>query len=118
VFFDLKLMDPAAHRHYTGCDNDVILRNLRLLEDSGKPFVIRVPLVPGVTDTDENVEAIAQIVRGLSGLLHVELLPYNRAAGSKYQYAGMQFQPDFDETRPPRINTMPFRQAGVEARVQ
>ena len=58
VFFDLKLIERAAHQHYTGQDNDLILNNLQILSASGKPFVIRVPLVPGVTDTDENLSAI------------------------------------------------------------
>ena len=59
VYFDLKLIDRYQHLRYTGCDNDLILRNLRIMSDSGKPFVIRVPLVPGVTDTAENLAAIA-----------------------------------------------------------
>ncbi len=117
VFFDLKLIDRQAHRHYTGCDNDQILANLRILSASGKPFVIRVPLVPGVTDTDENLKGIAQTVGGLPGLVRVDLLPYNKAAGSKYRYAGMVFQPDYDETRQLNINTALFEQAGVEVKV-
>ena len=60
VFFDLKLIDRAAHQHYTGQSNDLILNNLKILSASGKPFVIRVPLVPGVTDTDENLASIAR----------------------------------------------------------
>ena len=114
VFFDLKLVDRVAHQHYTGCDNNLILNNLQILSASGKPFVIRVPLVPGVTDTDENLASIAQILRGLPGLVRVDLLPYNKAAGSKYQYAGMEFKPDYDETRPVNINTMLFEQSGVK----
>ncbi len=113
VYFDLKLMDRAAHRHYTRRDNAQILHNLQILSASGKPFVIRVPLVPGVTDTDENLTAIARTVRGLPGLLRVDLLPYNRAAGSKYQFAGMEFKPDYDETRPLNINTALFDRFGV-----
>jgi pyruvate formate lyase activating enzyme len=114
VFFDLKLVDRAAHQHYTGQSNDLILNNLKILSASGKPFVIRVPLVPGVTDTDENLASIAQTVCGLPGLMRVDLLPYNKAAGSKYQYAGMEFKPDYDETRPLNINTMFFEQSGVK----
>ena len=114
VFFDLKLIDRAAHRHYTGRDNDLILDNLQILSASGKPFVIRVPLVPGVTDTDENLASVARLVRGLSGMVQVDLLPYNRAAGSKYQFAGMEFKPDYDETRPLNINTRLFEQFGVK----
>ncbi|HTP00903.1 MAG TPA: radical SAM protein [Anaerolineales bacterium] len=117
IFFDLKLMDRAAHLFHTGRDNDLILHNLRLLSASGKPFVIRVPLVPGVTDTDENLRAIAGAVRGLAGMLHVELLPYNRAAGAKYEAAGVEFRPKYDETRPVSINPAPFEQAGVHVRV-
>ncbi len=118
VFFNLKLIDNAAHRHYTGCDNDLVLENLQLLGSSGRPFVIRVPLVPGVTDSDENLAAIAQMVLGLRGLLQVDLLPYNRAAGSKYQFAGMDFRPDYDETRPLNINTMPFDRCGLKVCVR
>ncbi len=114
IFFDLKLIDPAAHRRFTNHGNGLILENLRILSASGKPFVTRVPLVPGVTDTDENLAAIAETVRGLAGLSHVELLPYNRAAGAKYQNAGMEFEPGFDERRPLNINTRPFEEARVK----
>ena len=113
IFFDIKLVDRPAHQHYTGCDNDLILNNLQVLSASGKPFVIRVPLVPGVTDSDENLAAIAQTVSGLSGLIRVDLLPYNQAAGSKYQYAGMEFKPGYDETRPLNINMTLFERSGV-----
>jgi pyruvate formate lyase activating enzyme len=117
VYFDLKLIDSKAHQHYTGCDNALILRNLHLLSEMGKPFVVRVPLVPGVTDTNQNLAGIAQILRGLSGLLHVELLPYNKAAGSKYLYAGMDFKPDYDESGELNLNTALFAQAGIKVAV-
>jgi pyruvate formate lyase activating enzyme len=118
IYFDLKLIDRTAHRHYTGCDNDLILSNLQTLGLARKPFVIRVPLVPGVTDTDENLASIARTVRGLPGLLNVDLLPYNRAAGSKYEYAGMEFNPDYDETRPLNINTTHFERYGIKVCVE
>ena len=117
VFFDLKLIDGTAHRHHTKQDNGLILYNLEVLSASGKPFVVRVPLVPGVTDTNENLTAVARTVRGLPGLLRVELLPYNRAAGAKYEAAGLEFKPGYDETRPLNINTQVFEQAGLQVRV-
>jgi hypothetical protein len=46
----------------------------------------------------------------------VDLLPYNRAAGSKYRYAGMEFKPDYDETRPLNFNTKIFEQAGLKVK--
>ncbi len=117
VFFDLKLIDPDLHRRYTGCGNGPILRNLQVLSTLGVPFVIRVPLVPGVTDTDANLSAIARTVRGLPGLMRVDLLRYNRMAGAKYESVGMKFNPDFDEARELNINTTEFEKMGVPVRV-
>jgi pyruvate formate lyase activating enzyme len=117
VYFDLKLIDRDQHRRYTGCDNDLILRNLEILGDSGKPFVVRVPLVPGVTDTDENLAAIAETIGRLPRLPTVDLLPYNRVAGAKYRAAGMEFKPDYDETQEVNVNTRSFDQTGIEAQV-
>ena len=78
--------------------------------------VVRVPLVPGVTDTDENLAGIAKTIEKLPGLVEVNLLPYNRAAGSKYQYAGMEFIPEYDEERPLNINMEIFKQAGLKVK--
>jgi pyruvate formate lyase activating enzyme len=117
VFFDLKLIDPAAHQRFTAYDNGLILENLETLSGSGVPYVIRVPLVPGVTDTDENLAGIAKTLQGLSGLTRVDLLPYNPAAGAKYPGLGRQFQPDYDERRLLNINTRVFEQMGIEVRV-
>jgi pyruvate formate lyase activating enzyme len=117
VYFDLKLIDPAAHARWTGRDNGPILRNLRLLARIGRPFVARVPLVPGVTDTLENLSAIAATVRGHPTLLRVELLPYNRAAGGKYAACGMTFAPGFDEDQAPNPDLGPFERAGIEVKV-
>jgi pyruvate formate lyase activating enzyme len=116
VFYDLKLIDRQAHLHYTGVDNDLILSNLEVLGASGKPFVIRVPMVPGVTDTDENLAGIASAVKNMPALVEVDLLPYNRAAGAKYRYAGMEFKPDYDETQPLNFNTKIFEQAGLKVK--
>jgi pyruvate formate lyase activating enzyme len=116
VFYDLKLVDRQAHLHYTDVDNDLILANLELLGQSGKPFIIRVPLVPGVTDTDENLTGIAKAIENMPGLVEVDLLPYNRAAGSKYRYTGMEFKPDYDEARPLNFNTQIFEQAGLKVK--
>jgi pyruvate formate lyase activating enzyme len=116
VFYDLKLINRELHLYYTGFDNGLILNNLQLLSESGKPFIIRVPLIPGVTDTDENLTAIVKTVGKLPGLVEVNFLPYNRAAGSKYQYAGMEFKPDYDEKRPLNINTKIFEQAGLKVK--
>jgi len=84
VMIDVKLADREAHKKYTGVYNDKILENLAWLKKSGKSFLIRVPLIPGITDTDENIAAIAKIADGHP----VELLPYNDLAGAKYPSVG------------------------------
>jgi pyruvate formate lyase activating enzyme len=117
VYFDLKLVDAEEHRRYTGQDNRLILENLAWLADAQVPFVIRVPLVPGVTDTPQNLAAIASTVRGMAGLEGVELLPYNPAAGGKYAGLGMEFHPSFDEQQPVNTKLDSFISAGIPAHV-
>ncbi len=85
VILDVKLADPIAHRQYTGVDNAIILANLRTLQASGKPHLIRTPLVPGITDTEENLAAIAELI----GDSEWEKLPFNPLYGAKYEMLGM-----------------------------
>jgi pyruvate formate lyase activating enzyme len=118
VYLDLKLIDPFEHRRWTGQDNRLVLGNLALLGALGRPFVARVPLIPGVTDTPENLAAMARTLAGAPTLERVELLPYNRAAGGKYAALGMTFDPGFDEGQAPRIDTGPFLAAGMEVIVR
>ena len=114
VLFDLKLMDPDVHHHYTGCANDAILRNFDVLTTLSVPYIVRVPLIPGVTDTEANLTAIAHYVRERPGLLHVELLPYNRAGGGKYAPLGMAYHPMFDEALPVKPEIAVFEACGVK----
>ena len=84
VLFDLKVMDDALHRQTTGITNRQILRNARLVSDSPAQMIVRVPLIPGVSDTDENVTAIARFVRELRPGIVVNVLPYHRFGMNKY----------------------------------
>ncbi|OGV67073.1 MAG: hypothetical protein A3K19_01610 [Lentisphaerae bacterium RIFOXYB12_FULL_65_16] len=117
VYYGLKLMEPELHRRFVGGNLEWVLSNLRVLSELGKPFVVRVPLVPGVTDTAANLAAIAEAVAGLSGLERVDLLPYNRAAGGKYRACGREFRPGFDETRPVNADVSVFERLAVPVRV-
>ena len=87
VYMDLKLMDNEAHRAYTGVSNDRILRNAAFLKSSGKPHAFRTPLIPGITDTAENLAAI----RAFVGTDAWECLPYNTLAPAKYASVGRKF---------------------------
>ncbi len=96
IMADMKLFDRDAHIKYTGVPNDVIKQNLRwLIGESGKEYIIRVPLIPGITDTDENLAAIGEFV----GDAPVELLPYNAMAGAKYASVGKNYTLSAEEYR-------------------
>lgn len=86
--FDLKPMDEEEHRRYTGVSNRIIHENLRALVRLGRPVVVRVPLIPGITDTERNIQALAGFLRELRhGIQGVDLLPYHDVA-EKYQRLG------------------------------
>jgi len=78
ILFDLKLMDDTAHQKYTGVSNTTIVENLRWLDHRHREIWIRVPIVPNLTGTDENMEAIAALVSSLKNTNRVHLLPFHR----------------------------------------
>ncbi len=117
VIMDVKMVDDERHRRYTGVSNRLILRNLQTLIAMGRPMRIRVPLIPGVNDTPENMEATAALLQNAPALEKVELLPYNRAAGAKYAGLGMAYRVDFDQDQPPQIITEPFVRRGLRVDV-
>ena len=87
VFMDIKIADSDDHKKYTGVDNCRILENAEWLKNSGKPHTFRTPLIPGITDTDENLAAIKKIV----GESEWEQLPYNELAPVKYKNVGREY---------------------------
>lgn len=107
VMLDIKLASREAHRRYTGVDNRPILENLQRLKQSGKPHLIRVPLIPNITDTEENLREIATVV----GDSPVELLPYNRMAGAKYPSVGKRFTDLITATENREIDLSVFQNA-------
>lgn len=113
VIMDVKIVDPALHKKYTGVDNALILNNLEILKKSGKTFRIRVPLIPTVNDTLENMEATARLLEGSEHLEKVELMRYNKAAGAKYSGVGMTYAPDFPEQQEPCVYREPFEKRGI-----
>lgn len=97
IYFDLKLADSDEHARWVGPENHLIHANLCRLVAAGSPdLLVRIPLVPGVTDTTENLTALARLVTE-AGLERVALLPYNplwlskrraRAGELSYTHAG------------------------------
>jgi pyruvate formate lyase activating enzyme len=91
VLYDIKHMDPDLHKAGTGVSNDLILENARRIRhDLRVPMRIRVPVVPGVNDSEENIKATARFVAeelGVSTPIH--LIPYHRLGSAKYDLLGM-----------------------------
>lgn len=87
VMLDLKLADNELHEKYTGASNAPILKNLDHLRASGKPFIIRTPMIAGITDTEKNLEALSEII----GSDPWQMLPYNSLTPTKYERLGLEY---------------------------
>ncbi|MBQ8882636.1 MAG: glycyl-radical enzyme activating protein [Clostridia bacterium] len=116
VLYDLKIMDSKLHERYCGVDNELILANYKILSKSGVPFITRVPLIPTINDTVENLTATAKFLREC-GVNKIELLPYNKMAGSKYSSILRRYEVDFDETAQPNPRIEIFENYGITVRV-
>jgi pyruvate formate lyase activating enzyme len=93
VLFDVKLGDAKSHRKWTGLSNEAILHNLRIVITSGTPVTIRVPLIPGINDSDLELKKIASIAGdSLRKRGKVELLPYHRFGMGKYQQLDREYE--------------------------
>jgi len=83
--YDLKIMDKEKHLKYTGATNELILDNLKQISKEGHQVVIRIPIVPGITDTTENMDQIWAFISRLKTIREVSLLPYNQLGKEKYK---------------------------------
>ncbi len=114
VLYDLKLMDDAAHRRWTGASNRQILANAARLAPYN--VQVRVPLIPGITDGEANLAAIVAFMKEAS-LRSLALLPYNPAAGAKYEWLGLPYDLDLAPQTPEQLErlTTIARAGGLEA---
>jgi pyruvate formate lyase activating enzyme len=93
VLFDLKAMDTMRHRDLTGKDNALILENARAIAGLGRPMIIRMPLIPGCNDTEQNIHDTARFIKEqLPGVNQAHLLPYEMFGEAKYQKLGWDYQ--------------------------
>ena len=117
VMMDWKVSDPQAHRHYTGVDQAPILRHARMLAEGVTPFILRMPIIPGVNDNRAHFETAASLVEGAKALVRVDILPYQRAAGAKYAMVGREYAPEIDEARTPEYFLDVFESRGIPFQV-
>ncbi len=92
VLFDIKIMDGRAHREYSGIGNELILENAKRIASSGIKMRIRIPVIPGRNDNQQNWEETARFIEGLGDSVQgVDLLPHHPYAGGKYRAFGMDY---------------------------
>jgi pyruvate formate lyase activating enzyme len=83
-YYDLKLMNSEKHLRFTGVKNELILENLKMLAEGGSAITVRVPVLPGVNNDDENFEALSRFLTPL-GIREIDLLPYHELGNQKYR---------------------------------
>ena len=85
IMFDVKIFDSVEHKRWTGVENAELLDNARRLDTLNRPLIARTPLIPGATDSAENIRAIAGFLRNFRNLRCYELLNFNPLGESKYR---------------------------------
>lgn len=116
--FDLKNMDPGLHKKYTGVDNQLILSNADYLLNSGAKLIFRIPVIPGINTSPEELDAMLSFIEERADRMEeIHLLPYHRIAENKYRRLNMEvklqevMEPDEEEMQ---LLKKKFEQTGLE----
>ena len=89
--YDLKLINDSDHRKYTGVSNRIIKENLKFLVMKGVEVVVRFPVVPTITDTNENIASLLEFLSLLKGVEEVDILPFHDVE-EKYRHLGVKYK--------------------------
>ncbi len=117
---DIKHMNSAKHKEYTGVGNELILENAKRIADFGTELTIRTPVIPGFNDTPEEIRAISKFAATLKGVREHHLLPYHRLGQDKYSGLGRSYS--FIGTEPPTKEKMEYllsaaRESGLKCQI-
>lgn len=93
LYADIKHMDNRRHTRWTGAGNELILDNIVKIEQSAFPLeiVVRIPLIPGINDTEKNLLATMEFCMKLTKIKGIELLPYHRLGSDTYHHMGREY---------------------------
>ncbi|MEW6679510.1 MAG: glycyl-radical enzyme activating protein [bacterium] len=86
ILYDIKQIDSRKHKAMTGVPNEIILENVKKISKQNTNLIIRIPLIPGYTDDEKNINGIGEFIKPLS-VKEVNLLPYHRLGKDKYKLA-------------------------------
>jgi pyruvate formate lyase activating enzyme len=90
VLYDIKHINPLIHKQFTGFSNELILENLRKTVKLQKRVVVRVPFIPGVNDSEADLQSLASIILEI-GINTVHLLPFHQFGQSKWEALGKKY---------------------------
>ncbi|MBQ9116761.1 MAG: glycyl-radical enzyme activating protein [Clostridia bacterium] len=88
--YDWKLTNNKLHNEYTGVSNDLILENLKQIDEDGSKIILKCPIIPNVNDTKDHFQGIANISNSLKNILAIEIEPYHSLAKNKYIRLGKE----------------------------
>lgn len=88
---DFKLFDSTAHRSYTGQPNEKIKDNFKYIAQQGGNIIMRIPIIPTINDTKENLEKSAEFAKKIGSIKEVNLLSYHRLGVNKYEQVGRKY---------------------------
>lgn len=91
VLFDIKLIDNDKHTRFTGTSNKVVKQNAEKLSGAGVSLNIRIPLLPGINDTMEEINQMMTFIEGLGSVKQVDILPYHKLGVGKYIMLGKEY---------------------------
>jgi pyruvate formate lyase activating enzyme len=114
LYMDIKHMDTTKHKELTGVSNERILENARNAA-AMVPMIIRIPVIPGLNDSDDNILDTAEFATKLgTNLLRIELLPYHKFGTPTYSRLGMEYK--LTNVEPPHDEQMQRLRHIIESR--
>ncbi|MBR2879862.1 MAG: glycyl-radical enzyme activating protein [Oscillospiraceae bacterium] len=90
-YYDMKILDSDLHKKWTAVGNEIILDNLRYVVQSGIPVVIRIPLIPGINATENDIHDFARTVSEYAPSALVSMLSYHEYGKNKYRMIGQEY---------------------------
>jgi pyruvate formate lyase activating enzyme len=90
--YDIKFIDDGLHKKYTGTSNKQVIENLKILSKSKKEVFIRIPIIPKITDTEENIRQITDFLKEINTHKNIFLLAYHKIAESKYERFNLNYK--------------------------
>ena len=90
--FDYKLTNCKLHKKYTGVSNELIISNLKKLDEIGAKIILRCPIIPKINDTDEHFDGIAKIANSLKNIIEINIEPYHPLGSSKSKLLDIEYK--------------------------